>query len=170
VLEGESNPDPEIAYRCRQVMNRYYQTHAEEIADRMEPAIGWPWVDSLTLSCTDQNGELLELEWDRKGWNLYDRQRFLEQAQSSANVAVKQYGSGDKQVLQSSGHPWNAWRAATRLWIIELVSQRRDVVYFLRCMCEGHLQQCHHYGYEPRHGLQPQVQQQLRFPMDLPQQ
>jgi len=138
ILAGESSADPEIATRCRAVMNRWYAKHAVEIVDRLEPAIGWPWCDSLTLSCTDQHGTLLELDWDRHNWNLHDRQRFLTQAQQQGFPP---------------GHPWNAWREATRLWLIELVAQRRDAAYFLRCLCEGHLQQCRHYGYGPRYGL-----------------
>ena len=138
ILAGESSADAEIAGRCRAVMNRWYQRHADEIVECLEPAIGWPWCDSLTMSCTDQSGTLLELEWDRRPWNLHDRQRFLTQAQHQGFPP---------------GHAWNAWREATRLWLIELVAQRRDATYFLRCLCEGHLQQCRHYGYNPRYGL-----------------
>jgi hypothetical protein len=138
ILAGESSADAEIATRCRTVMNHWYQRHAAEIVDRLQPAIGWPWCDSLTMNCMDANGTLMELEWDRRDWNLHDRQPFLALAQQQG---------------YPPGHPWNAYREATRLWLIELVAQRRDAAYFLRCLCEGHLQQCRHYGYGPRYGL-----------------
>jgi hypothetical protein len=143
VLAGERSAVPEIAERCRLVLNGYFVRHAAELAQALEPAIGWPWCDSLSLSCTDETGALMGLDWDRERWNLHDRQRFLTLAQQQG---------------YPPGHPWNAWREASRLWVEELVSQRRDVAYFLRAMCEGHLQQCRHYGFGPRHGLPPRVE------------
>jgi hypothetical protein len=143
ILAGESSIDAETAVRCQAVMNRWYQRHAAEIVDRLEPAIGWPWCDSLTTNCTDQTGTPLELEWDRRAWNLHDRQRFLTLAQQQGFPP---------------GHAWNAYREATRLWLIELVAQRRDAAYFLRCLCEGHLHQCRHYSYAPRFGLPAKVE------------
>jgi hypothetical protein len=142
ILAGESSRDAETAARCRAVMNRWYQRHATEIVAHLEPAIGWPWCDSLTMYCTDQTGTVMNLEWERGDLNLHDRQRFL--------ILAQQQG-------YPPGHPWNAYREATRLWLIELVAQRRDAVYFLRCLCEGHLQQCRHYGYAPRFGLPAKV-------------
>jgi hypothetical protein len=156
ILAGETHADPEIRKRCKTVMDKWYARHAAELVDALEPAIGWPWCDSLTLSCTDQNGTLLELEWCRDGWNLADRTRFLAEAQH-CEWRKKDDGSDWYGPTKQYAHPWNAWREATRLWMIELIAQRRDVAYFLRCLCEGHLQQCRYYGYEPRHGLVEKV-------------
>jgi hypothetical protein len=154
VLTGESSCDPEIRARCKKVMDAWYAKHAAELVDRMEPGIGWPWCDSLRYGhagwqAFDTRQEL-EMDWDREGWNLADSHRFLAQAQQQG---LGWGPVGDDGMFHPRSHPWNAYREATRLWMIEIIAQRRDARYFLRCMCEGHLQQARHYGYSPRYGL-----------------
>jgi hypothetical protein len=138
VLNGERSQDPEVRERCRQVMNRWYMRHAAKLVDAMEPAVGWPWCDSLGGPFRDEDGWEMEICMDRSAWNLEDRKRFLTLAQKEG---------------YPPGHAWNAYREATRRWLVELVAQRKDAAYFLRCLVEGHLQQCRHYGYPPRYGL-----------------
>jgi hypothetical protein len=141
ILAGECNRDYEVRKRCQMVMDKWYQRHAESLVAMMEPEFGWPWCGVIPVLIGSGGEEFIANVKHPAVWSPEDRLHYLFIAKGRVGMC----------------HPWVTYREATRLWMVDLVSQRRDARSLLQCLTHYHLQQCSHYGYPLRYGLPERV-------------
>ncbi len=58
LLAGERHPDPEIAYRCRAMVNAWFARHADELTELVKPRkfSDWPFIDMLPIEWPERDG------------------------------------------------------------------------------------------------------------------
>lgn len=113
---GEKHKDPEIACRCKLLVDQWYKRHAAKLANRLIPN-GWddlPWIDPNILSygCG---------------------QHYL----ALADKTGRKFENTPK---------YERWSFAMRLYLIDLIAARQPTAETIQLACDEHRAWCKAHG------------------------